>query len=399
MHGTWKKVLAPAVAVAVSALSLGATALPAYASSAKPTYIIAYEGPLSGGNAQLGLNMEYSVELAINQANSGTSSFGSLPFTLQYKAADDQGSPTVSPTVAQELVSNSQVMAVVGPAFSGATAAAEPTFSAASLATVSPSATNPILAQKGWHNFFRVVADDNAQGPADAQFVAKKLGAKSVYSVDDGSTYANGLVKAFDTEATTLGIKLTHQTALATSQCQTGNTGNVDQYPALATTIKSSKAPVTFYAGYYCDFALLAKALRTAGYTGTLVSDDGSLDPHYVSEAGAKVANGTYISCACADLTSQATATSFAKSFQKLAKFPVGTYSAEAYDATNAVIDVMKSLGTKVTRAGVVSGLHKVNWMGLTKTVHFQPDGDIAGTAVYIYKVASGKINVVGLAP
>ena len=65
MHGTWKKALAPALAVAVSALSLSATALPASASGTKPTYIIAYEGPLSGGNAQLGLNMEYSVQLAI----------------------------------------------------------------------------------------------------------------------------------------------------------------------------------------------------------------------------------------------------------------------------------------------------------------------------------------------
>ena len=60
MHGTWKKALAPALAVAVSALSLSATALPANAAGTKPTYIIAYEGPLSGGNAQLGLNMEYS---------------------------------------------------------------------------------------------------------------------------------------------------------------------------------------------------------------------------------------------------------------------------------------------------------------------------------------------------
>ena len=217
----------------------------------KPTYIIAYEGPLSGGNAQLGLNMEYSVELAINQANAS----GKLPFTLKFKPADDQGSATVSPTTAQELVSNSQVVAVVGPAFSGATEAAEPTFSSANLATVSPSATAPILAQKGWHNFFRVVADDIAQGTSDAQY-AKSLGYKSVYSVDDGSAYAQGLVNVFNKEAKTLGLKLTHQTALATSQCGSGNTGNVDQYPALATTIKSSKAPVTFYAGYYCDFAL-----------------------------------------------------------------------------------------------------------------------------------------------
>ena len=74
MHGTWKKALAPALAVAVSALSLSATAVPASASGTKPTYIIAYEGPLSGGNAQLGLNMEYSVELAINNANAASAS-------------------------------------------------------------------------------------------------------------------------------------------------------------------------------------------------------------------------------------------------------------------------------------------------------------------------------------
>ena len=52
------------------------------AATMKPTFDIAYEGPLSGGNAQLGLNMEFSVKYAINMANSGMSQFGKLPFTL-----------------------------------------------------------------------------------------------------------------------------------------------------------------------------------------------------------------------------------------------------------------------------------------------------------------------------
>jgi branched-chain amino acid transport system substrate-binding protein len=390
------KLAVAAAAAVVSATSVSAVA--AAASSTKPTYIIAYEGPLSGGNAQLGLNMKYSVILAIEAANSGRT-FGPLPFTLQFKAADDQGSATVSPTVASELVSNPKVMAVVGPAFSGATEAAEPTFAGADLATVSPSATAPILADKGWHNFFRVVADDNAQGPADAQFVAKVLHVKNVYSVDDGSTYAAGLVATFDQEAKALHLKLHHQTALATTQCGTGNTGNVDQYPALATSIKSSGAQATFYAGYYCDFALLAKALRSAGYKGALVSDDGSDDPRYVQEAGVSVANGTYMSCACISLASKTADAQFAAAFKALAGFPVGTYSAEAFDATNVIIDVMKSLGNHVTRAGIVNGLHHVTYHGITKTIHFQPNGNIAGTAVYIYQVKAGKITMLGLAP
>ena len=135
----------PLVAVALTLGTFGGAATASTSRSAEPTYTIAYEGPLSGGNAQLGLNMKYAVELAIRWANEGKT-FGKLPFKLQYAEQDDQGSATVSPTSAEALVTNSSVVAVVGPAFSGATKAAEPIFSAADLATVSPSATNPLLA-------------------------------------------------------------------------------------------------------------------------------------------------------------------------------------------------------------------------------------------------------------
>ncbi|MGD0255413.1 MAG: branched-chain amino acid ABC transporter substrate-binding protein [Acidimicrobiales bacterium] len=376
-----------AVAVMLPAWSTGA-----YAAS-KRTYTVAYEGPLSGGNAQLGLNMKFAVQLAISQANAGKT-FGTLPFKLQFVPEDDQGLASQSPTAAQALITNPSVVAVVGPSFSGATKAAEPAFNAAGLATVSPSATAPALATQGWNNFFRVVADDNAQGPADALYAKKVLKAKKVYSLDDASAYASGLVSAFDTKAKSLGIAVTHQTVQGTTQCQEG-TGDVSEYPPLASEIKSSGDPVTFYAGYYCDFALLTKALRTAGYTGKLMSDDGSLDPHYVAEAGKSVANNTLISCACADLTQKTS--SFAKKFKALAHFSVGTYSAEAYDAANTVISVMKSIGANVTRSSVIKGLRTVDYKGLTKTVQFQSNGNISGTAVYMYQVKSGNIAVLGL--
>jgi len=397
MHKTLVRIAVP---TAVALLSLGMSGAVASASSAssEPTYVIAYEGPLSGGDAQLGLNMEFSVQLAVNQANAGTT-FGKLPFKLSFLPADDGGSGSQSPTTAAYLTGDKTVLAVVGPAFSGATKAAEPTFSGADLATVSPSATAPELAQHGWHNFFRVVADDNAQGPADATFVADTLKVKSVYSIDDATAYAAGLVKAFDAKAQALGLKLTHQTATGTTQCQEG-TGDVSEYPAVATAVKSSQAQAVFYAGYYCGFALLVKQLHTAGYTGFLVSDDGSLDSHYISEAGAKNANGTYISCACTDLSTNPAAASFVREFKVLAKFPVGTYSGEAYDAANTIISVMKALGpAHISRAAIVSALHTVTYKGLTKTVHFLPDGDISGTAVYVYKVVNGTIVELGFAP
>lgn len=387
--------LAGALALTAAGVAGASTKTAHVVSHAKPTYTIAYEGPLSGGNAQLGLNMKFAVQLAINQANSGKT-FGALPFTLKFTDEDDQGSATQSPAAAQALIDNSSVVGVVGPAFSGATKAAEPDFSQANLATVSPSATAPALATQGWKNFFRVVADDNAQGPADAEYIAKVLKDKSVYSIDDASAYAVGLVSAFDTAAhSQYKLTVTHDEDPGTTQCQAG-TGNVQEYGAEATKVKASGAKVVFYAGYYCDFALLAKQLRAAGYTGQLMSDDGSLDPHYIAQAGASVAKGTVISCACADISKTTTAKSFVSSFKKLAGFAVGTYSAEAFDATNAIIDVMKGL-SKVTRSAVVTGLHKVDYPGITKTVKFKSNGDISGTAVYVYKVKGSSLVQLGL--
>ena len=83
-------------ALVLAGLSGAAFANAKHQATAKPTFDLAYEGPLSGGNAQLGLNMAYAVQYAISQANSGKSAFGNLPFKLTYIAKDDQGSATLS---------------------------------------------------------------------------------------------------------------------------------------------------------------------------------------------------------------------------------------------------------------------------------------------------------------
>jgi branched-chain amino acid transport system substrate-binding protein len=363
-----------------------------------PTYTIAYQGPLSGGNAQLGINMVGGVKLAIQQANAGQT-FGKLPFKLAFQQEDDQGSPTAAPAAVAKTLQISNLIAVVGPAFSGATRASEPTYAKAGVASVSPSATAPDLATSGWHNFFRVVADDNAQGPADAAYLGKGLKVKSTYVIDDASAYGSPLAKAFMGAAASNGLTVTkHETVPGTTQCQAGN-GNVQQYGPVAQKVAAAHPDAVFYAGYYCDFALLAKSLHSAGYKGKLVSDDGSKDPKFVSQAGSAVAEGAYMSCACQGSGTTPEFKSFETGYQQIAGQPVGTYSAEAYDATNTIISVMKAKGANVKKSDVIDGLHAsgFSYKGITKTVTFQSNGNVSGNAVYIYQVKSGQIAQLGL--
>ncbi|HTV12727.1 MAG TPA: branched-chain amino acid ABC transporter substrate-binding protein [Acidimicrobiales bacterium] len=396
-----KRAVAVAAAVAASALSLGATAAPATAAS-KPTFTIAFEGPLSGGNQQLGENVEYAVELAVDQANAGTT-FGNLPFTLKWLAKDDQGSATISPTDAQELVSNPSVIAVVGPMFSGATKAAEPTFSAHNLATVSPSATNPALATSGWHNFFRDVAGDNIQGPTDANYVVKTMHDTNLMVVSDASTYGAGLADAFAAQAKADGAKVTTGTFPGTSQCSDG-TASPTQYPDDAATVVSAKPQLLFYGGYYCDLGLLLGALHKAGYTGKVMSGDGSESNALVSGTNPpSAANGVYASCPCAVVGSTPTDKAFSAGFTKLAHFAPAIYSPEGYDATNVIIDAMKILASgksgtmAIDRVNLVNQLHKTSYAGITKTVSFLSNGNINGSDIYVYRVENGKFVQLGL--
>lgn len=381
-------------AVASSALLLMAVPAIGIASasgaSSKPTYVIGYEGPLSGGNQQLGLNMVNAVQLAINQANAS----GKLHFKLKLAVYDDQGDPTVSPTQAQAAVANRKLVAIVGPAFSGATAAAEPYYHAAHIATVSPSATRVSLATGGWNNFFRVVADDGVQGPADADYLVKTKGFKSVYVVNDGTSYGAGLASAVAARATSDGATVSTATVPGTSQCQNGS-ASATEYSAAATQAVASHATALFYGGYYCDLGLFLGALSSAGYSGTVMSGDGALSPALIQgTTPASAANNVLLTCACASSTNA----KFNAAYKALAHFSAAnaTYAPESYDATNAIINAMKSL-KKVTRAGIVSALHRLAYKGMTKVVKFQKNGNIAGSAIFVNKVEGGKIVQLGL--
>ncbi|WP_442940312.1 hypothetical protein [Nocardioides sp. B-3] len=66
-------------------------------------------------------------------------------------------------------------MGVVGPAFSGESAAAGPIFAEGGVPTISPSATNPALSTNGWDTFHRALGNDATRGPAAAAYIKDTL--------------------------------------------------------------------------------------------------------------------------------------------------------------------------------------------------------------------------------
>jgi branched-chain amino acid transport system substrate-binding protein len=362
--------------------------------SGEKTYTLGYQGPLSGGNAALGINMVNGVQLAVEQANAS----GDLPFKLDWTKADDQGSADGSPPAARKLIDNDDVVAVIGPAFSGASAAAGDLYKKANMVAVTPSATLPELTDQGFTTFYRANADDNAQGPPDAKYLINTVKAKSIYLVDDTSDYGKGLANAFKAEVSNQGQELAGEdSAPQTSTCVPGATGSTSQYPGIASKIKGSGADALFYAGYYCDAGLLVKALRNAGFTGQVMSGDGTYDSKYIEGAGADNAEGTLLSCQCSDIASNPNGKQFVKDYKEKFGVAPGAYSAEAFDVTNAVIEVMKGLDT-IDRDSIVAAFGDVDYQGLTKEIKFasETDHNLEVQTAFLYEVKNGELSYIG---
>lgn len=334
-------------------------------------------GALTGDNAALGINIRNGVQLALNQyaASNPSCKVTLAPF-------DSQGSESVAAGLAQQAINDQQVLAIVGPAFSDESKAADPLFNEAGLPIVTPSATNPALADNGWTIFHRAVGNDNSQGPAAAAYIKDTLKATKIAVVDDQTEYGKGIA---DIVRQQLGSAVVFNDSVP-QQTQ--------DYSSTVTGAKNAGATALFYGGYYADGGRLLKQIRDNGLTATFVSDDGSLDPNLVKTAGTSAAEGAFLTCPCAPTEQVQNGAKFIADYKAAFNTDPGRYSTEGYDAANVILQAIKA--GKYDRNSINDFLKSVDYQGITKQIKFDAKGEVAVKTVYVYQVKNGTITGIG---
>ena len=335
---------------------------------------LAYQGPLTGDYAALGQNMLCGVQLGIQELNDA----GETP-TLEVMELDSQGSPDQAPALANQAAGDESVIAVIGPAFSGETAAAGPIYEQAGLPMISPSATNPDLSQNGWTNFFRTVATDATQGPVAAKYIAENLGAEKVAVIDDSSEYGKGLADIVESSLEEAGAEVVFRQGVEAGQ---------QDYSAIVGQVAQSGADAVFYGGYFSDAGLIRKQLVDNGAGDiTFVSDDGAFDGGFIEVAGEEAAEGASVTFPGADPLSapQEFLDAYAEVCDGAAP---GAFSIEAYQNTLLVGEAMKA--GNYTREDIRQFADDFSGELFGKQVEFTDQGDIAAQTFFIYTVEDG---------
>ena len=368
------RVLAVVAAVAIATSSFVAFA-PSASAACSGKLKIAYQGPLTGPEAALGINELNGVKFALKKFLDANKSANVDPVVYE---VDDQGDPAVAAPIAPKVAAEECVVALVGPAYSGASKVSLPVYLSAGLSVITPSATNPTLPTFGKTIFHRAVLTDDYQGPAAARLITSKVKNAAVFLVNDASDYAVGLQKTVDI---TLAGRVVGKDVTPT--------GTTD-FSATIAKIKKSKANAVFYSGYFSQAAVFVKQLRDSGSKIVFASGDGTLDNQFIKLAR-KAAEGALLT---------APAIPFETASPKLAAEMVkagwtpGVYTTESFDAANFFLEAIKAGNTD--RASINKYVSTKSSKGLSKTLKFDADGEVSGADVNGFIVKNGKLVLLG---
>jgi branched-chain amino acid transport system substrate-binding protein len=353
--------------------------------------------PLSGDLSALGLGIQNSVDLAIQQANE-SGDLGNV--TIELDAQDDQATPDVGQQAASLLADDDEVIGVVGTLNSSVAQSVAPVLATAGITQVSPANTNPTLTlgqdwttapARVWDTYFRTCTTDNSQGRFAAQYVYDTLGFTKVAIIHDQKTYGAGLVAVFAEQFQKLGGTITTTEVINPDE---------DDYSGVVGTVAATNPELVYYGGEYPQGGPLSKQLADGGLNVPLMGGDGLFDPAFIELGGRDNDVATSVGAPAEDLDSAADfiAAYDAAGFAE----PFSAYGAQSFDAANAIIAALKAAlesdpeaeGDEL-RAGVLAAMADVSIDGATGPVEFDENGDTTNTLLTVYQVTGGAWEAV----
>ena len=396
--------------IAASVAGADSTRLASPASPSCKQALIALTGPYTGANAVLGIDQRGWGRVFLSDWNAGRPILG-VPkgfkrTKLKALEADTALNAQLAATVAVQLRSNKDMLAVNGFSGSQENIAGGPILRRGGMPFVSGSATRASLTDPTTLDgrvlkkadaagkvlapvfFRRVVPTDKRQAATDAAFVLTKLGAKSgdpVMTVDQADAYSIPLATAITQILDKAGVKVSRESQPA---AQT-------DFTSLASKAVAQKAKVVVFASQTASNAqLFLQQLKSKGYTGAFLGTDG------VFASSIFTVPGAYMSSFSLDINTIPVAKPYLAEFNKkygdTINFGVPSYIAVqmiAMGISNACSD------GKVSRSEVRREIGKVSIKTslLDAPIAFDEFGDVVGGVGFtIFQIGSdGKYNVV----
>jgi branched-chain amino acid transport system substrate-binding protein len=318
-------------------------------------------GSMTGLQATFGQSTHNGILMAADEINSAGGVKGKK---IKVISEDDLSKHEEAANTVTKLISENNVVAVIGEVASSNSLAAAPICQSNKVPMISPSSTNPEVTKKGDY-IFRMCYIDPYQGKALADFAINDLKVKRAAILRDvKSDYSMGLSQFFKDEFTRLGGEIVGD--------QSYSNGDSD-FKAQLTTIKQTDPQIIFCPGYYNDVGQIAIQLRDLGMQQPLVGGDGWESPK-LFEIGGKALDGCFYSNHYHSDDPAPQVRSFVDKYKERYGAKPDALAALGYDSMKVLADAMKratTLDTKGIRDAIAS---TKGYVGVTGVINMGAD-------------------------
>ena len=346
---------------------------------------------ITGPDAQLGLDSQHGVEIAIDMRGPVAG------HAVELQAEDDGCNAEGGQAAGQKIVSDPSIVAVVGTSCSGAGVPMSKVISEAGYAMVSPSNTAPSLTDPGqaWNaGYLRTAHNDKVQGAAMAQFAHDELGLSTAAAIHDGDPYTEGLANAFKEAFEGMGGTVVAFTAVSK--------GDTDMRPVLtAVAASEGGAPeFLFFPVFTAECAFLAKQSKeVAGLENSVVAAADGCFSAAAAEAIGDAGEGMYFSGPDLSFAGDTYVTFKEKYNTLFGSDPISVFHAHAFDATNLIFGCIEEVGVasddgslSVGRQALRSCLYATSgYQGITGTLTCNEYGDCADPKISVSQLEGGE--------
>jgi branched-chain amino acid transport system substrate-binding protein len=342
---------------------------------------------ISGPNAELGLDSQYGAELALDFRGQV------LGHDVSLQTEDDGCNAEGGQTSATKIVSDPQIVAMIGTSCSGAAAPAAEIISSAGYVMVSPSNTSPALTDPNESyqvGYYRTAHNDKIQGPAMADFVYNDLGIRKAAAIHDGDPYTEGLASQFAQAFEDLGGEI------VAFEAEAADATNVEP---ILTTVAAAGPEMIYYPVFIPLGSLITNTAKTIpDLEGVvLAAADGVQSPSFlentVGTSEGMYASGPLVSGTFYD-------EEFLPAYiEKFGTEPTAPFHAHAYDATNLVLDAIEEVAQQGSDGTLLIGRQALRdalsategWEGITGTLSCNEYGDCADPRLGVSQVQDGE--------
>ena len=350
---------------------------------------VAVAAPITGSAAAFGDMIKKGALLKQKEINDAGGING-MKLTLLFR--DDAGKGSEASLVAERIANDNTILAVVGHFNSSCSLAGQTIYDRVGIVELSPGST-AVNVCEGSKWTFRNLYRDDYQGKFITQYIDNVLtDLETVAVFFDNDDYGRGLRNAFVDE-----IKNTELTLVASESYERDTTN----FKAQLTSIKAKKPDAIFISGLYTEAGLIVKQAREVGITSQFFGADGIDNTDFITTAGTKAAEGTYITTPFLFGTDDEKAQEMASNFENVHDVPPDTWAALTYDAVGMIADALEKTykseaSIEEKRSAIREHLAAIDtpeegYKGITGLTYFDHKGDTVNKPAYVKIVKDGK--------